>query len=94
MTKNKPHKPELWWRNSVIYQIFLRTFADGNGDGSGDLQGIIQKLDYLNDGDLDSEESLHIDAIWLSPINQSPMYDNGYDVSDYCAIAPVFGNCQ
>ena len=94
MTKNKPHKPELWWRNSVIYQIFLRTFADGNGDGSGDLQGIIRKLDYLNDGDLDSEESLHIDAIWLSPINQSPMYDNGYDVSDYCAIAPVFGDCQ
>ena len=87
----KTQKTEIWWQNGVIYQIFPRTFADGNGDGSGDLQGIIQRLDYLNDGDLDSETSLHIDAIWLSPINQSPMYDNGYDVSDYCEIDPVFG---
>ena len=92
MTDNKPQ--EAWWRNSVIYQIFPRTFADANGDGSGDLQGIIQRLDYLNDGNLESETSIYIDAIWLSPINKSPMYDNGYDVSDYCAIAPVFGNME
>ena len=92
MTDNKPQ--EAWWRNSVIYQIFPRTFADANGDGSGDLQGIIQRLDYLNDGNLESETSIHIDAIWLSPINKSPMYDNGYDVSDYCAIAPVFGDLE
>ena len=83
-----------WWKNSIIYQIFPRTFADANGDGSGDLQGITRRLDYLNDGNLESEDSLHIDAIWLSPINKSPMYDNGYDVSDYCAIAPVFGELQ
>ena len=91
MTNNQ-QKSDAWWKNSVIYQIFPRTFADWDGDGSGDLQGIIQRLDYLNDGDLDSEESIHIDAIWLSPINKSPMYDNGYDVSDYCEIDPVFGN--
>ena len=87
----KTQKPKLWWQNGVIYQIFPRTFADANGDGSGDIQGIVRKLDYLNDGDPDSETSLHIDAIWLSPINKSPMYDNGYDVSDYCEIDPVFG---
>ena len=80
-----------WWETAVIYQIFPRTFADANGDGDGDIQGIIQKLDYLNDGNTESENSLHIDAIWLSPINKSPMYDNGYDVSDYCEIDPVFG---
>ncbi|MCC0178569.1 alpha-glucosidase [Waterburya agarophytonicola K14] len=90
--ENNPQKFGEWWKNGVIYQIFPRTFADANGDGSGDLQGIIQKLDYLNDGNIDSEESLHIDAIWLSPINKSPMYDNGYDISDYCQIDPVFGN--
>ncbi len=94
MIDNKFSRSQHWWRNSVIYQIFPRTFADGNGDGSGDIQGIIQKLDYLNDGDINSDKSLHIDAIWLSPINKSPMYDNGYDVSDYCAIAPVFGTCD
>ena len=91
---DKFNRSEEWWKNSVIYQIFPRTFADANGDGSGDLQGITQRLDYLNDGNLDSDRSLHIDAIWLSPINKSPMYDNGYDVSDYCAIAPVFGDIQ
>ena len=83
-----------WWETAVIYQIFPRTFADANGDGDGDIQGIIQKLDYLNDGNTESENSLHIDAIWLSPINKSPMYDNGYDVSDYCEIDPVFGTAE
>ena len=83
-----------WWETGVIYQIFPLTFADANGDGSGDIEGIIQKLDYLNDGDLTSQTSLHIDAIWLSPINKSPMYDSGYDVSDYCQIAPVFGTSE
>ena len=83
-----------WWETAVIYQIFPRTFADANGDGSGDIEGIIQKLDYLNDGNLSSETSLHVDAIWLSPINKSPMYDNGYDVSDYCEIDTVFGTLE
>ena len=87
-------RSQSWWKNSIIYQIFPHTFADANGDGSGDLQGITQRLDYLNDGNPKSDRSLHIDAIWLSPINKSPMYDNGYDVSDYCAIDPVFGEIE
>lgn len=80
-----------WWRNEVIYQIYPLTFADGNGDGVGDLEGIIRRLDYLNDGNPESEASLGIDAIWLSPIHKSPMIDNGYDVSDYYDICPTFG---
>ena len=91
MTTNTTITPEKWWQSGVIYQIYPLTFADANGDGKGDLQGIIQKLDYLNDGDPNSQTSLGIDAIWLSPVNNSPMIDNGYDVSDYYDIAPVFG---
>lgn len=91
MTKNVKYRPEKWWETGVIYQIYPLTFADANGDGNGDLQGIIRKLDYLNDGNPDSQDSLGIDAIWLSPINTSPMTDNGYDVSDYYDICPVFG---
>ncbi len=73
----------LWWKDGVIYQIYPRSFADGNGDGVGDLPGIIGKLDYLAD--------LGIDAIWLSPINPSPDADFGYDVSDYKDIDPKYG---
>lgn len=73
-----------WWHDSVVYQIYPRSFCDSNGDGVGDLQGIISKLDYL--------ESLGIDVIWLSPVYRSPMDDNGYDISDYQAIAPEFGS--
>ena len=72
-----------WWQKTVVYQIYPRSFMDANGDGVGDLQGIISKLDYL--------EKLGIGAIWLSPVYQSPMDDNGYDISDYQAIADVFG---
>lgn len=72
-----------WWKNAVIYQIYPRSFADSNGDGTGDLQGIISKLDYL--------EKLGIDAIWLSPVCKSPQDDNGYDISDYRDIDPIFG---
>ena len=82
-----------WWETGVIYQIYPLTFADANGDGSGDLQGIIKKLDYLNSKDK-NDRSLGIDAIWLSPINDSPMYDNGYDVSNYYDICPVFGTLE
>ncbi|ADA65427.1 Oligo-1,6-glucosidase [Lactococcus lactis subsp. lactis NCDO 2118] len=74
---------ENWWQKTVVYQIYPRSFMDANGDGIGDLQGIISKLDYL--------EKLGIGAIWLSPVYQSPMDDNGYDISDYQAIADVFG---
>ena len=75
--------------NSVIYQIYPRSFRDSNGDGIGDINGIIQGLDYLNDG---TEHSLGVDAIWLSPIYKSPMFDFGYDVSDHCDIDPIFGS--
>jgi alpha-glucosidase len=80
-----------WWKEGIVYQIYPRSFYDANGDGIGDLAGIIEKLDYLNDG---TAGSLGIDAIWLSPIYPSPMYDFGYDISDYCAIDPVFGDMK
>lgn len=80
-----------WWRQGVIYQVYPRSFLDTNADGIGDLRGIIQKLDYLNDG---TEDSLGVDAIWLNPIFPSPMADFGYDVSDYCSIHPDFGDLK
>ena len=83
-----------WWQEGVIYQISPLTYADGNQDGTGDLRGIIQRLDYLNDGNPDSDTSLGIDAIWLSPINKSPMVDNGYDIVDYQDICPTFGSLE
>src|SRR5262249_9838845 len=81
----------VWWREGIVYQVYPRSFADSNGDGIGDLRGIISHLDYLNDG---SEQSLGVDAIWLSPINPSPMFDFGYDVSEYREIAPEFGRLE
>lgn len=78
-----------WWQTGVIYQIYPRSFNDSNNDGVGDLQGIIDKLDYLNDG---TSDSLGVDAIWISPIYPSPMADFGYDVADYCDIHPMFGD--
>lgn len=74
---------KIWWKEAVAYQVYPRSFMDSNGDGIGDLQGIIQKLDYLQD--------FGIDVIWLSPIYQSPNNDNGYDISDYQAILDEFG---
>lgn len=75
-----------WWKKSVIYQVYPRSFQDSNGDGIGDLKGITSRLDYL--------QTLGIDAIWLSPVYQSPMDDNGYDISDYQAIAAEFGTME
>lgn len=72
-----------WWQDAVIYQIYPRSFQDSNGDGIGDLEGIRSRLGYLKD--------LGVDAIWLSPFYKSPMKDFGYDVSDYCAVDPIFG---
>jgi len=77
-----------WWRDAVFLEIYARSFQDSNGDGVGDLPGIIQRLDYLNDG---TPRSLGVDALWLTPINPSPMFDFGYDVSDYRAVDPLFG---
>lgn len=73
-----------WWHKATIYQIYPRSFMDSNGDGIGDIKGITSKLDYL--------QKLGITAIWLSPVYQSPMDDNGYDISDYEAIADIFGD--
>jgi alpha-glucosidase len=73
----------VWWRDGVVYQIYPRSFADSNGDGVGDLEGIRARLDHL--------EWLGVDAIWLSPIQRSPMKDFGYDVSDYCNVDALFG---
>ena len=78
-----PMKNTPWWKQAVIYQVYPRSFCDSNGDGIGDLPGIISKLDYLKD--------LGIDAIWLSPVFRSPQDDNGYDISDYQDIDPIFG---
>ncbi len=72
-----------WWRGAVIYQIYPRSFQDSNGDGIGDLGGIVQRLPYI--------ASLGVDAIWISPFFTSPMKDFGYDVSDYCDVDPMFG---
>jgi oligo-1,6-glucosidase len=72
-----------WWKSAVVYQIYPRSFADSNGDGIGDLPGITSRLDYLAE--------LGVDALWLSPIYPSPHDDNGYDISDYTGIDPVFG---
>ena len=75
-----------WWQDKVVYQIYPRSFQDSNGDGIGDLPGIISRLDYLSD--------LGIDAIWLSPVYRSPQDDNGYDISDYQDIDPMFGSLE
>jgi len=74
---------DKWWKKSVVYQIYPRSFQDSNRDGIGDIQGMISRLDYL--------EELGIDVIWLGPIYKSPMDDNGYDISDYTAVSPDFG---
>jgi alpha-glucosidase len=86
-----PQSPQdlLWWQRGVVYQIYPRSFKDTTGNGIGDLNGVIEKLDYLSDG---TEASLGIDAIWLSPFYPSPMADFGYDVADYCDVDPLFGD--
>ena len=75
-----------WWKSAVFYQIYPKSFRDTTGGGTGDLRGIIDRLDYL--------EKLGIDGIWLSPVCRSPQVDNGYDISDYCAIDPMFGTME
>ena len=75
-----------WWRHGIFYQVYPRSFGDTDGDGVGDLRGIIARLAYLH--------SLGIDAVWLSPIFPSPMADFGYDISDYTGIDPLFGTME
>ena len=86
VNKMKNNSKSPWWKNAVVYQIYPRSFQDTNKDGIGDLQGIIMRLDYL--------EELGIDAIWLSPVCKSPQDDNGYDISDYQDIDPLFGSIE
>ena len=88
LTKNLESKPLTqqngnWWRGAVIYQIYPRSFQDSNGDGIGDLKGIVDRLEYVAE--------LGVDAVWLSPFFTSPMKDMGYDVADYCNVDPLFG---
>jgi len=80
-----PHQSEdiAWWKGAAIYQIYPRSFKDSNGDGVGDLPGIIEHLDHV--------ASLGVDGIWLSPFFTSPMADFGYDIADFCGVDPIFG---
>lgn len=84
MTMANASRP--WWRNKIAYQIYPKSFLDGNGDGIGDLPGVLSKLDYLKD--------LGVDILWLSPVYPSPMVDQGYDISDYYGIDPCFGTME
>jgi maltose alpha-D-glucosyltransferase/alpha-amylase len=77
-------KPLLWYKNDIFYELYVRAFKDSNGDGCGDLKGVTEKLDYL--------QHLGVDTIWLLPITPSPLRDDGYDVSDYCGIHPMYGD--
>src|SRR5918911_533508 len=75
-----------WWRGAVIYQVYPRSFADSNGDGIGDLPGLVARLDHI--------ASLGVDAIWVCPFYPSPQRDFGYDISDHCAVDPAFGRLE
>lgn len=77
------HRPDGWWKTAVVYQVYPRSFADSNGDGTGDIPGIATKVDHLVE--------LGVDVVWLSPVFRSPMDDNGYDISDYTDVDPTFG---
>ncbi|HJV13221.1 MAG TPA: alpha-glucosidase [Propionibacteriaceae bacterium] len=79
-------RPIDWWKSAVVYQIYPRSFADSNGDGTGDIPGILSHLDYL--------AQLGVDVVWLSPVYVSPMDDNGYDISDYQDVDPIFGTLE
>src|ERR1700721_3178546 len=83
-TSALPETP--WWKSAVLYQIYLRSFADSNGDGIGDLQGVIEHLGHL--------EWVGVDGIWLSPVTVSPNADWGYDVADYYAVQPEIGTIE
>lgn len=77
---------KAWWKEAIVYQIYPRSFKDSDGDGVGDLRGVIEKLDYI--------KSLGVDAVWVNPVYPSPLHDGGYDISDYCAIHPEVGSMQ
>lgn len=81
---DKPsHVTEAWWKEASVYQIYPASFNDSNGDGIGDIPGVIEKLDYF--------KRLNVDIVWLCPVYPSPQVDMGYDVADYCDIDPQYG---
>ncbi len=82
-----------WWNDAVFYEVFVRSFKDSDGDGKGDLKGLISKLDYLNDGDASTTTDLGVTALWLMPVQQSPSY-HGYDVVDYLTVEQDYGTNQ
>ena len=84
---------DVWYRDAVFYEVFVRSFQDSDGDGIGDLAGLTQRLDYLNDGDPATDTDLGVTALWLMPINPSPSY-HGYDVTDYRGIEPDYGTFE
>ncbi len=84
MSKQSKHTDPLWFKDAIIYELSVRAFFDSNGDGTGDFQGLVQKLDYLED--------LGINTIWLLPFYPSPLKDDGYDVTDHCDVHPDFGS--
>ncbi|RYZ38225.1 MAG: DUF3459 domain-containing protein [Myxococcaceae bacterium] len=84
---------DAWYRGAVFYEVFVRSFQDSNGDGVGDLPGLISRLDYLNDGDPATTDDLGVDALWLMPVFASPSY-HGYDVVDYERIQPAYGTLE
>jgi len=86
---NEGKDPLKWWQRGVVYQVYPRSIKDSNHDGIGDLDGIVEKMDYFRAG---TPGSLGVDAIWLSPFYPSPMVDFGYDVEDYCDVDPIFGD--
>jgi alpha-amylase len=82
-----------WWADRVFYEVFVRSFADSDGDGIGDLRGLTERLDYLNDGDPTTDDDLGVTALWLMPVAESPSY-HGYDVVDYRAVEPDYGTAD
>ncbi len=85
MSTERRSPASSWWREAVLYECHLPSFRDGNGDGIGDLEGLTSSLDYL-------KHTLGVDAIWCGPFFRSPLLDQGFDVSDYCDVEPVFGS--
>jgi oligo-1,6-glucosidase len=86
MTKSTVSMSKKWWKEQIIYQIYPRSFLDSDGDGIGDLKGIIEKLDYI--------KSLGVTAVWINPFYSSPNDDNGYDIDDYRGIMDEFGTME
>src|SRR5437867_12073266 len=76
----------LWYKDAIFYEVYVRGFADSNGDGNGDLRGLTEKLDYLRD--------LGVDCLWLMPIFESPFRDDGYDIADFRSISPALGTVE